>query len=53
MMFNVLLKSLKKQDKLIESKLHTQILPMLDLKIEHKRDLSDVDVAGTASRHLQ
>ncbi|WP_061015720.1 hypothetical protein [Vibrio splendidus] len=51
---NVLLKSLKKAQTDGKQAAYTNIAHALDLMIEHKTlDLSDVDVAGTASRHLQ
>ncbi|WP_394138819.1 hypothetical protein [Vibrio chagasii] len=51
---NVLLKSLKKAQTDGKQAAYTNIAHALDLMIEHKTlDLSGVDVAGTASRHLQ
>ncbi|EDK29660.1 hypothetical protein VSWAT3_18913 [Vibrionales bacterium SWAT-3] len=51
---NVLLKSLKKAQTDGKQRAYTNIAHALDLMIEHQTlDLSDVDVSGIASRHLQ
>lgn len=51
---NLLLKSLKKAQSDGKQSSYTNIAHALDLMIEHKTlDLSNIDVAGTVSRHLQ
>ncbi|MEZ8149880.1 hypothetical protein ACED23_02230 [Vibrio splendidus] len=51
---NLLLKSLKKAQSAGKQSSYTNIAHALDLMIEHKTlDLSNIDVAGTVSRHLQ
>ncbi|MEZ9200969.1 hypothetical protein AB4151_00990 [Vibrio splendidus] len=51
---NMLLKSLKKAQSDGKQSSYTNIAHALDLMIEHKTlDLSNIDVAGTVSRHLQ
>lgn len=51
---HLLLKSLKKAQSDGKQSSYTNIAHALDLMIEHKTlDLSNIDVAGTVSRHLQ